>query len=226
MKISKNGFELVVEGSTVEISNKYGVFLREKIDISGNLEEVAESKLDNFIDSHSIKDYEGLVKKIAFTDTQKYIQLQAVNVCDVIWAVQKYDEEFLYMGETWVKCDTDTELKKWMKEKYNVVSGLMTYVLRNEFGDSTNSGITKERRRIYIVEKGKGNYPIEPRDLRDCVEIEVLEHFGEVNMVAKPIYAPNKRYMNGGNFIYSTDSRYKELTGIGYPIPVYDRSEN
>ena len=37
---------------------------------------------------------------------------------------------------------------------------------------------------------------------------------------------PEKWHMAGGNFVYSCDSRYREVTGIHYPISVHDRVED
>ena len=31
--------------------------------------------------------------------------------------------------------------------------------------------------------------------------------------------------MFGGNYLKTSDSRFKDLTGISYPVPVHDRTE-
>ena len=50
--------------------------------------------------------------------------------------------------------------------------------------------------------------------------------FGEVYVHAQPAdrMAPGS-YMSGGNFIYTTDSRWRDITGVAYPIAVHDRRE-
>lgn len=32
-------------------------------------------------------------------------------------------------------------------------------------------------------------------------------------------------YMAGGNILYTSDSRFKQITGISYPIAIHDRYE-
>ena len=41
----------------------------------------------------------------------------------------------------------------------------------------------------------------------------------------KPAYCRKRWYMMGGNFLYTSDSRFKEITGISYPIAIHDRYE-
>ena len=71
----------------------------------------------------------------------------------------------------------------------------------------------------------EGKYPFEPDDLRQCVGIEFRDCCGETYVDAKPLYFPRRWYMAGGNFLYTSDSRYKEITGISYPVSIHDRYE-
>ena len=42
---------------------------------------------------------------------------------------------------------------------------------------------------------------------------------------AEPIVDKGKWYMFGGNYLKTSDSCFKDLTGIRYPVPVHDRTE-
>lgn len=43
---------------------------------------------------------------------------------------------------------------------------------------------------------------------------------------AEPLVKPERKWnMFGGNFVYSSDSRFLEFTGSNRPIPVFDRIE-
>lgn len=53
----------------------------------------------------------------------------------------------------------------------------------------------------------------------------VIERCGTyVNAVPRN-FNSNKWVMCGGNFVFSSDARYKELTKLDYPISVHDRVE-
>jgi hypothetical protein len=90
-------------------------------------------------------------------------------------------------------------------------------------GDCTNGGISSYRDELYIISDQKG--PFEPRDIRECVYIENREIIGSGYVDAKPLYYPRRWYMAGGNFLYTCDSRYKDITGISYPVSIHDRYE-
>ena len=83
MRAEKNGFVLHLEGTWMEISNKYGVL--EYGDVAANQEEVpdgyTEKALDDYISKHSVveKSSPTCVKRVAFDkESKRYIQLQAV----------------------------------------------------------------------------------------------------------------------------------------------------
>lgn len=67
--------------------------------------------------------------------------------------------------------------------------------------------------------------PFEPEDIRQCVYIERREVMGKEYIDCKPAYCRKRWYMMGGNFLYTSDSRFKEITGISYPIAIHDRYE-
>lgn len=230
VRVEKDGFTLYLGGTWMEISNKYGVLEHGDIAVldPGTIpDEWPQKRLDKFIEEHKVADFPmpNIIKKVAFDpETQRYIQLQAVySENDKVWTVQKYDDEFVYMGEIWSGCGRQDEVKDWMHNNYQIESGLTAEVLRDSLGDCTNGGISSERKELYIMTKEK--YPFEPDDLRQCVGIEIRDCCGETYVDAKPLYFPRRWYMAGGNFLYTSDSRYKEITGISYPVSIHDRYE-
>ena len=106
---------------------------------------------------------------------------------------------------------------------------LLTYPLRNSLGDTTNNGLSSKVTNAYMVwdvdpidedqiledfynEKGEDFFVIEERFL-----------FGEYSQIAVPysIYKTGKRSMMGGNFLYTSDSRFPSEA----PIAIHDRVE-
>lgn len=230
MRIEKNGFVLHLEGTWMEISNKYGVL--EHGDVAINSEDVlegyAEKKLDDFIRQHSVaeKSDSMCVKKVAFDLVSKeYIQLQAVlPVNGEYWLIQKYDNELVYMGEIWSGCKYREEMQTWMQRNFDIKSGFTAGVYRDSrLGDCTNDGISAHANQLYILADQKG--PFEPEDIRQCVYIEWRDVCNRQYIDCKPVYFRKRWYMAGGNFLYTSDSRFKEITKSDYPIPIHDRYE-
>lgn len=230
MRIEKEGFVLNLEGTWCEISNKYGV--QEHGDVAVNEEDIpegyAEKKLDQYIDAHRVRGFmkaENCEKKVAFDpETKEYIQLQAVKPAgDDVYVVQKFDNELVFMGEIWSGCKHRDEVLDWMRSNYEVESCLTAEVYRNPLGDCTNDGISSYQRELYVLAAQKG--PFEPEDIRQCVYIERREVMGKEYIDCKPAYCRKRWYMMGGNFLYTSDSRFKEIIGISYPIAIHDRYE-
>jgi hypothetical protein len=100
---------------------------------------------------------------------------------------------------------------------------ILTFVLRNSLGDSTNSGLTSK---VSQVDLHYGN-TVDLADLDNIPDDELVlveRHlFGEEAWYAVPagIYKSNKHSMFGGNFIHTSDSRFPGRA----PIPVHDRIE-
>lgn len=230
MRVEKNGYVLYLEDTWMEISNKYGVL--ESGDIAVNREDIpedfAEKKLQSFIEKHCVLDFpcSEVIKRVAFDEQSKeYVQLQAIyNENDGYWMVQKYDNELVYMGEIWSGCKYRDEVTDWMRTNFDIESCLTASVLRNsDFAACTNGGISAHAQELYILSRTKG--PFEPADIRKCVYIEWKESMGETYIDCKPAYCRKRWYMFGGNFLYSSDSRFREVTNSKYPIPIHDRYE-
>lgn len=228
MRLEKNGFLLNLEGTWMEISNKYGVL--EYGDVAVDPEYIkkgfAERKLEKFIERHRVADVETptCIKRVAYDpESKEYIQLQAVlQTGEECWIIQKFDNELVYMGEIWTGCKYQDEVKYWMHSDFDIESCLTAEVFRSGLGDCTNGGISAERRELYIL---GSDGPFEPSDIRECVTVEKKMVLGQEHLDAKPVYCQNKWYMMGGNFLYTSDSRFREFTGLSYPIPIHDRCE-
>ncbi len=106
------------------------------------------------------------------------------------------------------------------------------YILRSTLGDFTNNGVTSRQKDIYLFNGGTSeeiqayadDHVI---DYEQCFKVEVLWE-GQKNEYhrAIPAFKQGKIWMAGGNYAYSCDSRYSEVTGITYPISVHDRTED
>lgn len=115
--------------------------------------------------------------------------------------------------------------------------GLLVNVYRNaEHGDCTNGGVTS--RHTSLVLTGEGIPQIfepteEHPEVRLCVEDL---GFGK-RVCARPVLSDGRvlgvdvdgcgPWMDGGNFVYTCDSRFPRFsdTGMHFPIPVHDRQE-
>lgn len=167
---------------------------------------------------------DGCVKRVACDErTKEYIQLQAVKLDDDTYMVQEFDNELVFMGELWSGCKYPDEVLDWMKSNYEIESCLTAEVYRSSLGDCTNNGISSYARELYILDAQKG--PFEPDDIRQCVYIEKREIMGQEYVDCKPAYCRKRWYMAGGNILYTSDSRFKQITGISYPIAIHDRYE-
>lgn len=230
MHIEKNGFVLHIEDTRMEISNKYGVFKRMDVAIETKdiTQEFAEKKLDDFIDQHRVmeKSNPRCIKRVAFDKKSKeYIQLQAIlSEGKDYWTIQKFDSELVYMGEICSRYKQQYEVQEWLQTNFNIEKCFKADVYKNsKLGDCTNGGISSYTQELYIVSKQKG--PFEPEDIRQCVYIEWNNISGELYISCKPVYFKKRWYMAGGNFLYTSDSRFREITKSKYPIPIHDRCE-
>ena len=100
-----------------------------------------------------------------------------------------------------------------MKKKYISVS-----VYKSPLGDSTNGGISSDTNTLY-VEHERGW--ISEEDITNKHKIVELAWKGDY-IYCRAAGNP-RRPMMGGNFIFSSDSRFKEYSR--QPIPIHDRFE-
>lgn len=227
MEIFKlDDYRLEVEGKKMRLSNDYGFLCTGEVHKRKDqtLEEWAESYLKVYDANHKVNDFpdNNYIKKVAYDYNEaNYIQLQAVydELVDR-WTVQKYDAAHHFMDEDWTGCRYEAQVLDWMKHNYEIVGGLMAFVYKHKDRDCTNGGISSTRDMLYILDKE--THIFEPSDLRECVTVE---QSSTLSIRAKPIFCPGRWYMAGGNFLYTSDSRFREVTGCSYPVPIHDRYE-
>lgn len=106
---------------------------------------------------------------------------------------------------------------------------LSMYVLYNSLGDCTAGGVSSRVHDFQVFAPSLSfaqvvNHCIEEGiDLHRVLKLVYRENLDYIH--AEPVIMRGKHYMSGGNFIYTTDSRFKELTGIRYPVSIHDRTE-
>jgi hypothetical protein len=111
---------------------------------------------------------------------------------------------------------------------------LLTFPLRNSLGDCTNDGLSSKVTHAYLV------WDVDPIDQDQLLEdfyqekgedffvvvfvIKELVPFGKHGMIAVPytIYKSGRHSMFGGNFLYTSDSRFPSDA----PIAIHDRIED
>lgn len=104
------------------------------------------------------------------------------------------------------------------------MSNILTFVLRNSMGDSTNNGLSSREDSI-ILHHGDGvdlaDLTLIPDDELVLVERQL---FGKPAWYAKPagLLKSQTHTMFGGNFIHTSDSRFPSSA----PIAVHDRVES
>lgn len=112
--------------------------------------------------------------------------------------------------------------------------GIQVHIFRSDLGDCTNKGVTSPERaqgKTFVVfdeALPQGNWSLEecqndPRFV--CLKI-VRRWVGQPNeyLHLEPMRPPGGgNSMAGGNYVGSSDSRFRELSR--YPLPVHDRFE-
>ena len=98
---------------------------------------------------------------------------------------------------------------------------ILTFVLRNALGDSTNNGLSSKEDSIVMHYDNGLDLDMIPGDELVLVERTL---FGKQSNYAVPASILNSRRhsMFGGNFIYTSDSRFPSDA----PIKVHDRLED
>lgn len=222
MRFEKYGYtvEVDIETKKFKILNQYGEHVSGRIIRNIINDEICEFLLFDFLSTHSVSKIteDRYYKRVALNEKNEYIQLQAVKR-QHSYFIQEYDNELMYIRSVYAGEIGKRDINEKMKEMYNVQHGLRADVLKSPFGDCTNKGISSKADCLLIVyEKG----PFILRDIRDCVTVEKLQtRYGD-HVRCKPIYRGSEWYADGGNFLYTIDCRFKEITGIEYPVPIHD----
>lgn len=100
------------------------------------------------------------------------------------------------------------------------MKGLIVEVYRNEsFCDCTNGGISSKHDRFLLV--GEGVAEVEESDNLPVLKLVKRIIGGEVYKHVQPLTEGKEWFMFGGNFVYSSDSRFPNA----YPLKIHDRLE-
>lgn len=219
------GYVGIAEGEKFTISNKYGVVSSRKFKVRGaDIESQLSKELELCYQKHRVWNSESVIKRVAYDEKRgEYIQLQALyDREEKVYVLQIFDNELMFMEEIWTGCKYKDEVCDWMHTNYNIVTGLPADVYKDGT-DCTNYGISASRKELYIVSKQR--MPFEPSDIRQCVKVNKRNIMGAEYINAVPLYFSMNHYMAGGNFVYTMDSRYKDIVGLSYPIAIHDRYE-
>ena len=101
------------------------------------------------------------------------------------------------------------------------MSYLPVTVYRDDSPDSTNGGITSEYGLKFVVPCPDGHISKDDIAKRNYLILEVGEKGGELNFTPAGLAGWS---MFGGNFVYTSDSRFSRLYGNS-PVAVHDRQE-
>jgi hypothetical protein len=104
-----------------------------------------------------------------------------------------------------------------------MAKGLLCFVYRSPLGDATNNGLTSKHTSFVLVGHGVSG-PFEAND--DAPALHLHSFRGQLIAVPEQIGGQLgtdylKGWMFGGNFIYTSDSRFP----ADAPIKVFDRRE-
>ncbi len=102
--------------------------------------------------------------------------------------------------------------------------GMLVSVLRQS-DDCTNNGLSSKKDRLILVGPGIPRI-FEVEDDEPHLVLVKRELFGKTHFSAVPsdLVEKRKHSMFGGNFCYTSDSRFSEING-GHPIKIHDRVE-
>lgn len=191
----------------------------------GENEKVINDVISDFMESHTIKDKElgeNTVKRVIYNPFRKdYEQVQILKSYNDTFIIQYYNSNLEFMEEMETNYKYSFEAIRWLKTIYELIEGFSVEVFKSSYiGDCTNNGISKDKEQLFLIGENLPKISI-IKDIRDCLVLDYTINRDYVR--CKPLINKDKHYMDGGNFIYSSDSRFAEINK--YPIPIHDRVE-
>lgn len=160
----------------------------------------------------------------------RFIQLQYVPNGDGSWEEQRFDQDLKILDSITVNEPDGSDYNvnfdpiKFANANYEVVKVLWVEVFRSSLGDCTNGGISSVADSLELIMPER-MYGFDSTTLKKMVETETRDIGGRTYKNVKPVVYPERRYMSGGNLIYTHDSRYESITGCPYPLCIHDRYE-
>lgn len=118
-----------------------------------------------------------------------------------------------------------------------IYTGLTVYIYNNQFFSKCSAnGISERYKEALIICKGVVEIDTENLEKKSLPVIQLVEKklCGETVYIAKVVFDPDfpklnhseKWAMMGGAFIYSSDSRFREMFPFYGAIPLHDRYED
>jgi len=101
------------------------------------------------------------------------------------------------------------------------LSGLSVSVYAFPLGDATNNGLSAGKKSLTLVGHGIDKGPVEIAEGQDYLVALYRDRFDDVIAVPRSLIDSGKHYIFGGNFAYTSDSRFPENA----PIKIFDRVE-
>jgi len=116
----------------------------------------------------------------------------------------------------------------------STLKGLPVSVYKSSNGDCSNNGLSSKENSLILVGSlsNIGAFeiligslsnigPFEVQEGQDCLVAVYRERFDDIIAVPKSLLDKRSSYMFGGNFAYSSDSRFPSKN----PIKIFDRVE-
>lgn len=101
--------------------------------------------------------------------------------------------------------------------------GIIAYIFKHGT-DASNGGISSRHSEVLVVGPGIPQIFKESAEL-PAVEIGTISFAGKTTYHLRPADGTGKRYMYGGTFIHSSDSRFRNLFPFNGAVPLHDRYE-
>lgn len=97
-------------------------------------------------------------------------------------------------------------------------------ILKHRGGDCSNGGLSSKFEEVLVSTEDTDD--LESEYSKPLVKIVKRDLFGRTYVHAEPVNPPEKGqsgYMAGGCFIYSCDSRFRQV--CEYPVSLHDRTD-
>lgn len=102
--------------------------------------------------------------------------------------------------------------------------GLRAHIYRNGMGDASNRGISSRVDTVIVVGQGVDEV-FTATEKEPAVEVDTVTFDGKTTYHLRPYGEPGKHYMAGGTFVFTSDSRFRELFPFYGAVPLHDRHE-
>lgn len=112
------------------------------------------------------------------------------------------------------------------------MKAVLVFIYRSPaIGDCTNFGISSKVDKAWLLCEGTDEEFVEFLNKKNCqptLQFRLVRRmlFGKRADYIEPFIKSDGLQMMGGNFAYSSDPGFREVTGSSQPIAIHDRFEN